>query len=255
VLLADAELELEEAEEDPEAEADEEPEVADTEREDSVVTPPTARAAPPAADDVAAAGATETLEPMAAVSVDSGEAVSRVWFWREAMLKTQFAEGPVYVLAPPRETALFVSAELAPQGEEELDVAPVTVPLATFTGAALTVLLLEEVDAAEEEVAVDELAPSEPLDEVLDEASEVEVEEPLEEPLDDEAEELSEEPLDEELEVDEELDEEEVDDAEPPLLLLLVDELEVPLDAIELASAGLTFDELEIVVLPVFLAS
>jgi len=144
------------------------------------------------------------------------------------IVNTQSAEGPVYVFGPPRLIALLVSWGLAPHEDE--DVAPVTFALPpTFTVPALTVPLfeLDEVDEELEEVVVEEASLEElSEDEVLDEELAVELEEPFE---------------------DEELEE---SDEELPLLLLpelpLLDEDEEPLEAIELASAGLTTVELEI---------
>lgn len=149
-------------------------------------------------------------------------------------MNTQSAEGPVYVFGPPRLMALLVSWGLAPHEDE--DVAPVTFALPpTFTVPALTVPLfeLDEVDEELEEVVVEEASLEEleelSEDEVLDEELAVELEEPFE---------------------DEELEESDEEDEELPLLLLpelpLLDEDEEPLEAIELASAGLTTVELEI---------
>jgi len=113
---------------------------------------------------VAAAGTVGAAVPETVVSLTKGLAVSVLWFVMGLIVNTQFAEGPVYVFAPPRLTALFVSAGLAPQGEEAEDVAPETlvVPFELFTVTPdtppllLPLVLLEDEEPDEEEPDDDE---------------------------------------------------------------------------------------------------
>jgi len=119
----------------------------------------TVRAGPPDVEPMAGApvspaapGTVGATVPETVVSLTKGLAVSVLEFVMELIVNTQFADGPVYVFAPPRLTALFVSAGLAPQGEEAEDVAPETlvVPFELFTVTPDTVLLEDEEPDEEE---------------------------------------------------------------------------------------------------------
>jgi len=128
----------------------------------------TARAEPPDVEPIApvaaaaaAAGTVGATVPETVVSLTKGLAVSVLWFVMGLIVNTQFAEGPVYVFGPPRLTALFVSAGLAPQGEEAEDVAPETlvVPFELFTVTPDTpplLVLLEDEEPPDEEPDDDE---------------------------------------------------------------------------------------------------
>jgi len=100
----------------------------------------------------AAAGAVGATVPETVVSFTKGLAVNVLWFVIGLIVNTQFAEGPVYVFGPPRLTALFVSAGLAPQGEDAEDVAPETlvVPFELFTVTPVLLVLLEDEEPKEE---------------------------------------------------------------------------------------------------------
>lgn len=169
-------------------------------------------------------------------------------------------------MAPPGLTALFVSAGLAPHAptatlppttvlvpSEEVPLEEVTVPLPTFTGAADGVVLFELEDEDEEEPSVPfEEEPGEdeettvPFEDEPGEDEETTV--PFEEELEDEG--LEEDDDDETLvPFEEELDDEGLEDEEPE------EEEDEPLEAMELASAGLTMVEEETVLLPVLRAS
>lgn len=163
-------------------------------------------------------------------------------------------------MAPPGTAALFVSTGLAPHAPTAtlppttvlVPLEEVTVPLPTFTGAADGAVLFElEPEDEDEEVPFEE-EPGEdeetsvPFEDEPEEDEETTV--PFEEELEDEG---LEEDDDDETEVpfEEELDDEGLEDEEPE------EEEDEPLEAMELASAGLTMVEEETVLLPVLRAS